>query len=867
MGDVKIEISAETRAAEALIQGFTKKVSQGMEEAAKKVASFFVVERLIEWGHRIIEGGEAMGVLAEKTSMTTEALSGWSYAAKLANVNQEEFNAGLKEASRFLAEFERHSDDAYRTLFKLNLQNGGFSTLEDFLFQVADSFHNLAPEVNRTDLAMAIFGRGGQAMIPVLNKGSGAIQEVMAKAKSLGLVMGGELVSDAREFRDSMSEAKAALEGMGTRAIQVLLPSLVSIAEAVKDAAESFNHATENIQVFMALIKALASALASLGHALLAIVEILTGVWVSAWNVATKAIETQIKVVKTLWDMAEKLEKAAQKMGGHDMILMFKPESAQTMIDNFKQGWAETVDAVTDAGKTIWGQFTNGANEAWAAIKGNSKTVWDSVKGEWNDLKDQLKFLWSSTPERPKKAEASSPPTGQLAADPLKPEQLKSIEDMKQRWNQAFLSKRDQLEKTYLLELSQLMELSRQQDGNVVEYEKVQKAKTQLTAIYGRQREELARQEADATAAIELAKLQGRVARIESDPDKTKAEKKELLLRLLREEQRLIDEQMASYERLAKDQDQTAETHIEALKQINVLETQRTETLNKQRELERDNFLGRMRGGLTDMMNEFGNLGANLAGGVLDGIKSSVQGIGDAIMGVIDGTKTWGQVFSQIGRQIIANIIQIVIQWIASMTIIAALKKLFGLTDKSEAAASAAAWAPAAVAASIASYGGAAVAGFTGYAVAMSAGTALATGLSAAAFAEGGVVPGGRQFVQVNERGPEVIIKAETVRRFGVPFFTKLNQGVLDLYSAMNAAPSFVEKPITADAGAMQQFAQASGGGRSAGASSVHVAPTPLHLAVLDDHNKFLRWLESNAGKNIVVKHVRDSRNEVGIAS
>jgi hypothetical protein len=186
MSEVNIVITAETEKAAELLTGFNEKVTHGLEEVAKKVIAAFAVERIIEWGKRIVEGAEAMGHLAQQTGSSTESLSTWSYVLKIATVSQEEFNLGMKDAARFLGELDRGSAQAIETMRSLGLAGQSFKTLDEFLFAVSDRFKALPDGLRKTQDAITIFGRSGQQMIPVLNQGSEAIKATQQKARDLG---------------------------------------------------------------------------------------------------------------------------------------------------------------------------------------------------------------------------------------------------------------------------------------------------------------------------------------------------------------------------------------------------------------------------------------------------------------------------------------------------------------------------------------------------------------------------------------------------------------------------------------------------------------------------------------------------------
>lgn len=208
-----------------------------------------------------------------------------------------------------------------------------------------------------------------------------------------------------------------------------------------------------------------------------------------------------------------------------------------------------------------------------------------------------------------------------------------------------------------------------------------------------------------------------------------------------------------------------------------------------------DTFVSRMSDNLRQLSDDWDQVGAHIADVTTNTIGSAIKGVADSIAGMIDGTTNWGRTFLNVAKQIVSNIISIALQWVVSMTLIAALKKLFKTADTTEAVSTAAAWSPAAIAASTASFGSAAVAGGLAFGVALVAGTAIATALSAAAgsFAQGGLVTGPgtgtSDSILARLSNREYVIPSHIVESLGVPFLDNLRAGG-SAATAANAAGS-----------------------------------------------------------------------------
>jgi hypothetical protein len=119
-----------------------------------------------------------------------------------------------------------------------------------------------------------------------------------------------------------------------------------------------------------------------------------------------------------------------------------------------------------------------------------------------------------------------------------------------------------------------------------------------------------------------------------------------------------------------------------------------------------------------------------------------------------------------------------VLQFIAGQIAMFVIRQIFGRQEKNTAnqaaVESAAAWAPAAISASIASEGSAAGLGVAAYVAALAVGDAAAIGIAAGGagsggggYAKGGVTGSGPSLAMVGEEGPEFVFTHKATRNIG----------------------------------------------------------------------------------------------------
>jgi lambda family phage tail tape measure protein len=179
---------------------------------------------------------------AQKIGVTTEALSGLEFAAKQSGLELEELQGGLAKMVKFQAAAAEGNKEAANTFqafgIALSDANGQLRDSQAVLLDWAGVFADLPDGAEKSALAMRIFGKSGEELIPLLNEGKDGIAAFIAKAKELGLVIDNETGAAADAFNDQLDELKHIVDGVATQVASDLLPDLLSLAHRFADSAE-----------------------------------------------------------------------------------------------------------------------------------------------------------------------------------------------------------------------------------------------------------------------------------------------------------------------------------------------------------------------------------------------------------------------------------------------------------------------------------------------------------------------------------------------------------------------------------------------------------------------------------------------------
>lgn len=172
----------------------------------------------LEAANKWSEFGESLLLASQRTGVSVEALSGLREAALMTNVSFDDVTRALQIASRNLSPFAASGSEATKALASLSLSatdsHGHLKPMDEILREVADKFKVMPDGTLKTADAMAIFGRSGAALIPILDQGSEGLKRFLDAAKESGNFMDREGAEAAEHYQQSIKHLKDELSGL-----------------------------------------------------------------------------------------------------------------------------------------------------------------------------------------------------------------------------------------------------------------------------------------------------------------------------------------------------------------------------------------------------------------------------------------------------------------------------------------------------------------------------------------------------------------------------------------------------------------------------------------------------------------------------
>lgn len=187
-----------------------------------------------------IDHMDELGKAAQKIGIPVEELSKLEYAARLSDVSLEDLTGTLAKFSKNVSEIagggQNDAGQAFKALGVSALDaQGNLRSTSDIMLDLADKFSVMKDGAGKTALAMALFGKSGAALIPLLNGGREAIRAAGVELGKFGGVVTAEAAAKAEEYNDNITRLQTAFQGLLQEALIPILPKLTELTQALID--------------------------------------------------------------------------------------------------------------------------------------------------------------------------------------------------------------------------------------------------------------------------------------------------------------------------------------------------------------------------------------------------------------------------------------------------------------------------------------------------------------------------------------------------------------------------------------------------------------------------------------------------------
>jgi TnpA family transposase len=132
------------------------------------IASAITVTSIVSLARSALDAMDSVNKMSQKVGVSVEALQGYQYAARLADVESEALSKSLAKLSRNIWDATRGSVEIEAAFNRLGLSvkssDGQLKTTDQMLEDIAEKFSHMKDGTEKTALAMVLFGRSGRTL-------------------------------------------------------------------------------------------------------------------------------------------------------------------------------------------------------------------------------------------------------------------------------------------------------------------------------------------------------------------------------------------------------------------------------------------------------------------------------------------------------------------------------------------------------------------------------------------------------------------------------------------------------------------------------------------------------------------------------
>jgi hypothetical protein len=208
------------------VKGSTGGLSGWSEDWGLATAKIFAVTAALYGAKRLIydtavqiaSATNAIERQATVLGINTDELQKWQYAAKMSDVNAQELAIGIKFLSRNMEDASSGAGESSKYFSAMGISvkdaHGNLRPLNDVMGDVMDKFASWEDGPRKIAIALQIFGRSGENLIPLLNKGRIGFDELAEEARKFGIILSPDLIRKGSEAETAFKKLDSQINSM-----------------------------------------------------------------------------------------------------------------------------------------------------------------------------------------------------------------------------------------------------------------------------------------------------------------------------------------------------------------------------------------------------------------------------------------------------------------------------------------------------------------------------------------------------------------------------------------------------------------------------------------------------------------------------
>lgn len=240
--NVLFDIAAKTAsfdASMARIESQFTRIGQVAREAGQFIGVSLSISSIVEFTNRAIDAGDEVYRLSQKAGTTAAAFSELSFAARSSGVDVGSLSAAFGRMENVISKAQS-GDYSMRYLFEeIGVSVKALASLSpDKQFElIAQAISLLSDPADRARAAIAVFGRAGAEMLPLLTQGASGIEKLKTQSDQLGVTLNDLSAKQLHDTKSAIDAMDQSFNAMWLTIASKLSPALTAIADGIRKTA------------------------------------------------------------------------------------------------------------------------------------------------------------------------------------------------------------------------------------------------------------------------------------------------------------------------------------------------------------------------------------------------------------------------------------------------------------------------------------------------------------------------------------------------------------------------------------------------------------------------------------------------------
>ena len=193
------------------------------------------------------EAADEIDKMSQQVGLSRKGYQEWSYVLSQSGVEIESVSTGMKTLTQRIDQATEGAGLGAEVFEELGISIEDSMSQEDVFNEVVYAMQEMEDGTEKAALAIDIFGKSGQDLMPLLNGSAESVEELKTKAEELGMILGDETIDAGVEFTDTIDTLKTSFATAGAEIGGIFLPYVQDFADWIE---ENMPNITDKIELF-----------------------------------------------------------------------------------------------------------------------------------------------------------------------------------------------------------------------------------------------------------------------------------------------------------------------------------------------------------------------------------------------------------------------------------------------------------------------------------------------------------------------------------------------------------------------------------------------------------------------------------------